>query len=136
MKNLILKNKSFLISIIVLFISITGFIGYRFYINSKATTGIKEYKLIVTDTNNTFREEFDITTKEISLGKDLDNRELIESENGSYGRFVTVVNGKKADESKKQWWNLIINGENSSTGIDDVMIHDGDRVEFILTTGW
>ena len=82
------------------------------------------------------RQEFDVTTKEKSLGEDLDKRKLIESENGSYGRFVTEVNGRKADESKQEWWNLVVNGESSSTGIDDVMINDGDTVEFILTTGW
>ena len=136
MKNTILKNKKFIVSIIVLLIAVFCFAGYKFYINSKAVDGIKEYKIIVTDSDKTFSEEFDVTTKEKSLGEDLDKRKLIESENGSYGRFVTEVNGRKADESKQEWWNLVVNGESSSTGIDDVMINDGDTVEFILTTGW
>ncbi|CAI3613487.1 Conserved hypothetical protein [Clostridium neonatale] len=136
MKNTILKNKKFIVSIIVLLIAVFGFAGYKFYINSKAVDGIKEYKIIVTDSDKTFSEEFDVTTKEKSLGEDLDKRKLIESENGSYGRFVTEVNGRKADESKQECWNLVVNGESSSTGIDDVMINDGDTVEFILTTGW
>ena len=136
MKNTILKNKKFIVSIIVLLIAVFGFAGYKFYINSKAVDGIKEYKIIVTDSDKTFSEELDVTTKEKSLGEDLDKRKLIESENGSYGRFVTEVNERKADESKQEWWNLVVNGESSSTGIDDVMINDGDTVEFILTTGW
>ena len=136
MKNRILKNQKFIVSIIVLLIAVFGFAGYKFYINSKAVNGLKEYKVIVTDTDKTFNEELDIKTEEKSLGKDLDERGLIESENGPYGRFITGVNGRKADESKKEWWNVVINGENSSTGIDDVMINDGDTVELILTTGW
>ena len=88
MKNTILKNKKFIVSIIVLLIAVFGFAGYKFYINSKAVDGIKEYKIIVTDSDKTFSEEFDVTTKEKSLGE------------------------------------------------DDVMINDGDTVEFILTTGW
>ena len=99
MKNTILKNKKFIVSIIVLLIAVFGFAGYKFYINSKAVDGIKEYKIIVTDSDKTFSEEFDVTTKEKSLGEDLDKRKLIESENGSYGRFVTEVNGRKADGS-------------------------------------
>ncbi len=136
MKNRILKNQKFIVSIIVLLIAVFGFAGYKFYINSKAVNGLKEYKVIVTDTDKTFNEQFDIKTEEKSLGKDLDERGLIESENGPYGRFITGVKGRKADESKKEWWNVAINGENSSTGIDDVMINDGDTVELILTTGW
>lgn len=136
MKNINLKNKQFIISIIVLILAIIGISSYKFYVNSKAVAGLKEYKVIVTDTDNTFNEEFKIETEENSLGKDLNEKKLIEVENGPYGRFVTGVHGRKADESKQEWWNLVVNGENSSTGIDDVMINDGDIVEFILTTGW
>ena len=67
MKNTILKNKKFIVSIIVLLIAVFGFAGYKFYINSKAVDGIKEYKIIVTDSDKTFSEEFDVTTKEKSL---------------------------------------------------------------------
>jgi len=136
MKNINLKNKQFIISIIVLILAIIGISSYKFYVNSKAVAGLKEYKVIVTYTDNTFNEEFKIETEENSLGKDLNEKKLIEVENGPYGRFVTGVHGRKADESKQEWWNLVVNGENSSTGIDDVMINDGDIVEFILTTGW
>lgn len=136
MKNIILKNKKFIISIIVLILAIIGLSSYKFYVNSKAVDGFKEYKVIVTDTDNTFNEEFKIKTEENSLGKDLDERDLIDVENGPYGRFLIGVHGRKADESKQEWWNVVVNGENSSTGIDDVMINDGDTVELILTTGW
>ncbi|AOR24451.1 DUF4430 domain-containing protein [Clostridium taeniosporum] len=130
------KKKKILVSVLVIAIAVIGLSLYKFSINSKSVNGTKEYKVIVTDTENTFNDEFNIETEETSLGKDLDDRNLIESEKGPYGRFVVGVHGKKADESKRQWWNLIINGEASSTGIDDVMIHDGDEVKFILTTGW
>ena len=43
---------------------------------------------------------------------------------------------KKADSSKQEWWNLKVNDENSVTGVDDTIINDGDKIEFILTTGW
>ena len=41
MKNTILKNKKFIVSIIVLIIAVFGFSGYKFYINSKSLDGIK-----------------------------------------------------------------------------------------------
>ncbi|WP_315080985.1 DUF4430 domain-containing protein [uncultured Clostridium sp.] len=131
-----IKNKKILVSIIVILIAAIGLIGYKISINNKAVQGMKQYKVIVTDTENTFNDEFRIKTEETSLGKDLDNRDLIEAEKGPYGRFVTVVHGKTADQGKQQWWQLIVNGEAASTAIDDVMIHNGDEVRLILTTGW
>ncbi|MBN1046519.1 MULTISPECIES: DUF4430 domain-containing protein [unclassified Clostridium] len=131
-----IKNKKILVSIIVILMAVVGLVGYKISINSKAVEGIKQYKVIVTDTENTFNDEFRIKTQETALVKDLDNRNLIESKKGAYGRFVTGVHGKMADESKQEWWQLIVNGEVSSVAIDDVMIHDGDEVRFILTTGW
>ncbi|MGN2368496.1 DUF4430 domain-containing protein [Clostridium cagae] len=131
-----IKNKKILVSIIVILMAVVGLVGYKISINSKAVEGLKQYKVIVTDTENTFNDEFRIKTQETALVKDLDNRDLIESEKGAYGRFVTGVHGKMADKSKQEWWQLIVNGEVSSVAIDDVMIHDGDEVRFILTTGW
>ncbi|EES48892.1 DUF4430 domain-containing protein [Clostridium botulinum] len=131
-----IKNKKILVSIIVILMAVVGLVGYKISINSKAVQGMKQYKLIITDTENTFNDEFRIKTEETSLGKDLDNRDLIEAKEGPYGRFVTSVHGKVADEERQEWWQLIINGEASSVAVDDVMIHDGDEVRFILTTGW
>lgn len=131
-----LKNKKIIVSLIIIVIAIFGLVGYKAFINSKQIQGQKEYILIVRDTDNTFKDEFNFKTEEGSLGKDLDNRNLIETDNSGASRFVTGVNGKKADASKQEWWNLKVNGENSQTGVDDTPINNGDTIEFILTTGW
>ena len=132
----ILKNRTILVSIIVFITAVCGIVLNRAYINKQAVSGMKEYILIVTDTDNSFNEKIKIKTKENSLGKDLDERGIIESSSSSYGRFITGVNGRKADESKKQWWNILVNGESSNKGIDNVMINDKDEYKLILTTGW
>ena len=99
-------------------------------------TFTKEYTFIVRDTDNTFNNEYKFETDESSLGKDLDNRGIIETDDSGTTRFVTAVDGKKADSSKQEWWNLKVNGENSVTGVDDTIINNGDKIEFVLTTGW
>ena len=131
-----LKNKKIIVSLIVIAIAIFGLLGYKVFVNSKQIQGQKEYTLIVRDSDNTFKDEFNFNTEEGSLGKDLDNRNLIETDNSGSSRFVTGVNGKKADASKQEWWNLKINGKDSQTGVDDTPINNGDKIEFILTTGW
>ena len=125
-----MKNKSTIItSLIVLIIAIAGLFGYRAYINSKKVEGMKEYTLIVRDTENTFNNEYNFETKETSLGQDLENRGMITSSESSGMKFVTGVDGREADSSNEEWWN-------SNVGAYDVMIVNGDKVEFILTIGW
>lgn len=132
-----MKNKNTIIaSLIVIILAIAGFFGYKAYINSKSVEGTKEYTVIVRDTNNTFNNEYKFKTDETSLGKDLSDRNLITTEQSSGMTFVTGVDGREADQSKQEWWNLKINGEDSMVNVDDVMIVNGDKVEFVLTTGW
>ena len=130
------KSNKIIVSAIVVIMIFIGFIAYKMSINNKPVEGLKQYTVIVTDTSNTFHDEFTIKTEETSFGKDLDKKDLIEFEKGPYGRFVTGVHGKKADESKREWWEIILNGESSSKAIDDIIIHDGDEIRFVLTTGW
>ena len=61
---------------------------------------------------------------------------MIEGENGSYGMFITTVNGVKADESQKQWWKLTKSGEQLLEGVSAIKISDTDQYELTLTTGY
>ncbi|NME83947.1 DUF4430 domain-containing protein [Clostridium sp. SM-530-WT-3G] len=133
-----MKNKKVIVSLIVIVLGIAALLGYRNVVNRKMNeaNGTKEYTFIVRDTDNTFNNEYKFETDESSLGKDLDNRGIIETDDSGTTRFVTAVDGKKADSSKQEWWNLKVNGENSVTGVDDTIINNGDKIEFVLTTGW
>lgn len=130
------KNKKLIVSLLIICFAILGVAGYKFALSSKQVQGIKVYTLTVRDTENTFNKKYEFKTEETSLGKDLDNRGIIETDNSGTSRFVTGVDDKDADVSKKEWWNIKINGEDSQTGVDDTMINNGDNIEFILTTGW
>lgn len=133
-----MKNKKVIVSLIVIVLGMAALLGYRNVVNRKMNeaNGTKEYTFIVRDTDNTFNNEYKFETDESSLGKDLDNRGIIETDDSGTTRFVTAVDGKKADSSKQEWWNLKVNGENSVTGVDDTIINNGDKIEFVLTTGW
>ena len=96
-----LKNKNFIVSLLIIILAFVSIFGYKFFVDSNAILGVKEYKVIVTNTSATFKNEYNFKTKETSLGKDLDERGFIETKKGAYGRFVTGVKGKKADESKR-----------------------------------
>lgn len=132
-----IKNKKMLVSLLVVVIAIIGLIGYKtLMINTKQVQGSKEYILVVRDSENSFKKEYNYKTEEVFVGKDLDVRGIIKTDNSGTSRFVTGVDGKEADGSKQEWWNIKINGEDSKTGIDEISINNGDKIEFVLTTGW
>jgi len=66
----------------------------------------------------------------------LEEKQLIEGESSEYGLFVRTVDGETADEAKQQWWNITKGGKPIETGIDNVVIADGDSYELTLITGW
>ena len=77
-----------------------------------------------------------IETKEEFLRGAMEQENLISGTESQYGLYVTEVDGRVADESKQEWWQITENGEMTSTGVDQVAISDGGHYEFTLETGW
>ena len=83
-----------------------------------------------------YDKTYQYSTDEKTLGDLLVKEKLIEYENSDYGRYVTAVDGMKADDSKQEWWNVQVNGESAQTGIDGIELKDGEKYALILTTGY
>lgn len=45
---------------------------------------------------------------------------------GDFGTFIVSVNGIKADDSKKTYWAIYVNGDYSQYGADSQPVNDGD----------
>lgn len=74
--------------------------------------------------NYSFEEKY--KTDEEYLGNFLDKEGLIEYDESDYGRFITSVQGYKADYNvDKSYWSVYIDGEYAQTGIDQTVIKDG-----------
>jgi hypothetical protein len=54
----------------------------------------------------------------------------------TYGTFVTGWHGMEKDDDEQYWWNVSINGENATIGVDDIPIMEGDIYTFTLMKGW
>lgn len=78
----------------------------------------------------------EIGTSREYLGEVLADEELVKGEEGSYGLFITEVEGEAADESSQEWWCLTKGGEELMTSADQTPIADGDRYELTLTVGY
>lgn len=80
--------------------------------------------------------EFAYDTGEEYLGAVLLDEGLISGSEGAYGLYVETVDGETADYARDgSWWKLSCNGEDSQTGVDAVVIHDGDHYTWTYTSG-
>lgn len=80
--------------------------------------------------------EFSYQTDLEYLGALLEQEGLITGTPGDYGLFVETVDGETVDYAKDQsWWRLTCNGEDVTTGVDAVVLHDGDRYGWFYTAG-
>ncbi|MBR3910595.1 MAG: DUF4430 domain-containing protein [Anaerotignum sp.] len=110
--------------------------GVLFHINKPETTaGEKEINVVVVhadQTENTFTYQ---TDAEYLADVLLENK-LVDGDMGSYGLFITTVDGETADDSKQQWWCITKGGEQVNSGADALPIADGDQFELTMMEGY
>lgn len=79
---------------------------------------------------------FTIKTDAETVGDALIENNLIAGEVDTYGMYVKVVNGLRADYDKDHaYWGFNVNGEASMTGVDMTDIIDGGVYELVYTVG-
>lgn len=81
-------------------------------------------------------QEFVIKTEAYTLRQALEEADLIKGQDSSYGYFITEVSGRKADDSKQEWWCITKGGETITTGVDLINIQDKDKYELTLMEGY
>lgn len=126
------NKKIWIIAGVALAFVIAVFAFLYFYVMPKGEAGDKTIGLTVVF-SETEQKEYTIKTGAAYLGEALTKEELIEGEDGPYGLKITVVAGKKADESAQEWWRITQDGEMVNTGVDTTPIADGDHFELTLS---
>ena len=48
--------------------------------------------------------------------------------------FVTAINGRKADEAKREFWSFYVNGEPSQVGAGEYETESADKIEWRIET--
>lgn len=134
-----MKNNNFKIiisSLLVLLIAVGGFLGYRYYNESKKVKGSKDIVVVVKDSKTNYDKTHKHSTDAETLGKALDEMNIIGTKDSQFGRYLEKVDGITVNADNKEWWKIIINGEDSQSGIDEAPIKNGDKIEIELTVGW
>lgn len=65
--------------------------------------------------------------------KETDNSFSYVTEEASFGSFIKSINNIVADTTK-EFWNIKINGSDSTVGISDIYPNNNDSISFNLTT--
>lgn len=128
------KKKIAIVSIIAFILIIAALLGIYFATREQPSEGDKTITVDII---------YDDVIKTVELNTDAENlgdammaEGLMEGSGGPYGIYVTAVDGRVADESIQEWWNITKDGEYVDTGVDLTIITDGDNYEFTLQTGW
>lgn len=77
---------------------------------------------------------FTLKTDAETVGEALLAENLIAGDQSSYGLYVKVVNGIRADyDTDKAYWAFFQNGAYMNTGVDATKFADGDAYELVYT---
>ena len=110
--------------------------GIVFHTNKPETVvGTKEINIVVIHSDKT-ENTFTYQTDAEYLVEVLLENELADGDMGSYGLFITTVDGETVDESKQQWWCITKGGEQVNSGADALPVADGDQFELTMMEGY
>ena len=129
------KNMKKIIAVLVLLVLVAAAVFAYIGFSPKANAGGKEIAVTVIHGDGS-EKLFELSTDAESLRDALEPEGIIEGSESEYGLFVTTVDGETADDSLQQWWCFTKGGESIMTGVDGIMIADGEQYEITLKTGW
>lgn len=119
------KSLSFLLCVVLLAaaaLTFTGCDGSR----TPETPGTEERTFTFTVIDPEGKETaFEITTGKELVGEALEEKGLIQGEEGAYGLYVKTVNGLTLDYEKDgMYWAFYENGEYAALGVDKTKIQE------------
>lgn len=125
------------ILLFVLFILVI-FSGHFFYQNKFQSTNKSaiQQKNIVVYLKITAKKDF--TRQNVSLNKTAleftKNIAKVITKGEGVNAYVIEINGRLADETKKEFWAFYINGKTAEVGAGSYKLKDGDKIEWKLET--
>lgn len=129
------KTRNIIIAVAVLLVLVAAAVGVYMHFAPQPQEGAKTINVTVVHGDES-QKDFTYNTDAETLREALEPEGLIAGDESEFGLFVKTVDGETADDSLQQWWCVTKGGEMTETGVDGIMIADGDSYEFTLTTGW
>ena len=83
-----------------------------------------------------FSKEVKAQTDKETLGALVEELKIATFTNGDFGKYITGLYDINADQSKQEWWSVLVNGNFAETGVDGIKINEGDVYTFELKVGY
>lgn len=129
------KQKITLVSVFAAILIVIGVIAG--VLNHRTVTeGMKSFQVEIISERDHYSETTDCKSDAEYLGEFLRTFEGCEWQDSDYGIYITGFNGMQEDVDNQYWWCVIVNGESSTVGADEVPLQDGDVYTFTLKQGW
>ena len=133
------KTKKIILTIagVVFLIAAIAAMWFVYQANKPAANeGTKSITVKVISERDSYNFEKQYDTDEDYLGDFLEHQGLIEFDTSTYGRFITGVMGYKANTDEQSWWNILVDGESTTMGVDEIAIANGSVYTLQLVIGW
>lgn len=102
----------------------------------KAEEGQKDFTVEVFSERDGIDRTADYTSDLDYFGQWCREQDFITYEDGSYGIYITAVDGCAENTDEQYWWCITVNGESALTGVDEIPLTDGDIYRLELKHGW
>ena len=126
-------NKKSLILVLALAVLVAALATVYFITRPQATEGMKSFTVEIIHKDGTTKT-LNLKSDKDFLGEVLDEKGLIQYEEGPYGKFIKAVEGEKAVyEEDNAYWGFFIGDEYAQLGVDQTPIEEGKVYKLVYT---
>ncbi len=126
-------NKKLIAIVIALAVLVAALAVVYFVTRPQATEGMKSFTVEIVHKDGTSKK-LELKSDKEFLGEVLDEKGLIEYEEGQYGKFILKADGEKAVfEEDGAYWGFFIGEEYAMLGVDQTPIEEGKAYRLVYT---
>ncbi len=128
--------------ILILLLILIGISSFFIFLNRKNSNNQRPSSVVRQEQTATLTlnidgktESFDISSFVGKSALEATNSfaKVVESGAGE-NAFVTEINGRAADSKKREFWELVINGQSAQVGAGSYIVQKGDSILWKITT--
>lgn len=126
-------NKKLIAIVCALAVLVAALAVVYFVTRPQATEGMKAFTVEITHKDGSTKK-VDMKSDAEFLGEALEEKSLIEYEEGPYGKFILKADGEKAVfEEDGAYWGFFIGEEYAMLGVDQTPIEEGKVYRLVYT---
>lgn len=130
-------KKKLIVIISALVLGVLLFAGYKTFLAPKGVEGAKKITIEVVNKDQNVDKSFSYNTDHqflFALLEEHQNELGLTFKKYDFGTMVTGMMGYEAQDSKKEYFHVLVNGVDAVAGPQEIPLMDGDIIRFELRT--